>query len=114
MVPGTIFIFCPMMHFDSSQRELRWIAVNHGVMDGRSNDGQKVADGKREFIGELWLNTTPAMLRCAAWSVTLTLAVPRRAYRIHAATGRAHQLLLATDAGFRHGVLGRRIRHAGG
>jgi monofunctional biosynthetic peptidoglycan transglycosylase len=44
-----------LMQFDGSASEPRWVAVNDGVMGGRSVGGPALADGQLQFRGELSL-----------------------------------------------------------
>lgn len=44
-----------LIHFDDSAGEPRWVAVNDGVMGGRSTGGPEVAAGQLRFTGVLSL-----------------------------------------------------------
>ena len=44
-----------LMQFDGSASEPRWVAVNDGVMGGRSQGGPALVDGNLQFRGELSL-----------------------------------------------------------
>lgn len=90
-----------LMDFDNSTQEPRWIAVNDGVMGGRSSGGPTVGDGKLEFSGTLSLanNGGFSSVRSAGRSFDLsdgsTVVLRVRG------DGRRYQLRLATDARYR-------------
>lgn len=90
-----------LMNFDNSPQEPRWVAVNDGVMGGRSSGGPTVADGELEFSGELSLanNGGFSSVRSVGRDFDLsgTTAVVLRVR----GDGRRYQLRLATDARYR-------------
>lgn len=90
-----------VINFDDSPREPRWVAVNDGVMGGRSSGGPIIADGKMAFSGELSLanNGGFSSVRSVGRDFDLsdTTAVVLRVR----GDGRRYQLRLATDARFR-------------
>lgn len=90
-----------LMNFDNSSQEPRWIAVNDGVMGGRSSGGPKVADGKLEFSGALSLanNGGFSSVRSVGRDFDLTGA-SAVVLRVRG-DGRRYQLRLATDASYR-------------
>ncbi len=45
----------PLIEFNGSASEPRWVAVNDGVMGGRSQGGPALVDGQLQFRGELSL-----------------------------------------------------------
>jgi len=87
-----------LMEFDNSPQEARWVAVNDGVMGGRSSGGPTVADGKLEFSGELSLanNGGFSSVRSAGRDFDLSDA-SAVVLRVRG-DGRRYQLRLATDA----------------
>ena len=90
-----------LVNFDNSPQEPRWVAVNDGVMGGRSSGGPTVADGKLEFSGELSLanNGGFSSVRSVGRSFDLT-GVTEVLLRVRG-DGRRYQLRLATDARYR-------------
>lgn len=90
-----------LVSFEPGADEPRWVAVNDGVMGGRSRGGPEVADGRLRFAGELSLENN------GGFSSVRTLARDFD-FRDAAAVvmrvrgdGRSYQLRLATDARFR-------------
>ena len=90
-----------LMQFDNGPQEARWIAVNDGVMGGRSSGGPTVADGRMEFTGDLSLanNGGFASVRSAGRIFDLSDA-STVVLRVRG-DGRSYQLRLATDASYR-------------
>lgn len=91
----------PLFDFEAGPDEPRWVAVNDGVMGGRSRGGPEVADGRLTFSGVLSLANN------GGFSSVRTVG---RDYDFSGATavvmrvrgdGRPYQLRLATDARFR-------------
>ena len=91
----------PLISFGDSPREPRWVAVNDGVMGGRSSGGPTVANGNLEFRGELSLanNGGFASVRSVGRDFDLTGATAI-VLRVRG-DGRRYQLRLATDARYR-------------
>ena len=91
----------PLITFDADADEPRWVAVNDGVMGGRSRGGPEVKDGVLHFTGELSLanNGGFSSVRTVgrAYDFTDAEAVVLRVK----GDGRPYQLRLATDATFR-------------
>ena len=87
-----------LMTFDNTTQETRWVAVNDGVMGGRSSGGPKLIDGRLEFSGTLSLanNGGFASVRSVGRSFDLSDA-SRMVLRVRG-DGRQYQLRLATDA----------------
>ena len=87
-----------LVNFDNSPLEPRWVAVNDGVMGGRSSGGPTVADGKLEFSGKLSLanNGGFSSVRSVGHTFDLT-GVTEVLLRVRG-DGRRYQLRLATEA----------------
>lgn len=87
-----------LISFDGSPSEPRWVAVNDGVMGGRSKGGPAMADGHIQFRGELSLanNGGFSSIRTAGQAFDLTGA-EAVVLRVRG-DGRPYQLRLATDA----------------
>lgn len=87
-----------LIRFDGDPAEPRWLAVNDGVMGGRSQGGPAIADGRLQFRGHLSLanNGGFASVRAAgrAFDFSGAAAVLLRVR----GDGRPYQLRLATDA----------------
>lgn len=90
-----------LMQFDDGAGEPRWVAVNDGVMGGRSQGGPEVKGGALHFSGVLSLanNGGFSSVRTVGrnFDVTGAQAVVLRVK----GDGRTYQLRLATDARFR-------------
>lgn len=90
-----------LVSFDESPKEPRWIAVNDGVMGGRSSGSPTVENGELEFRGELSLanNGGFASVRSVGRDFDLSdgSVVVLRVW----GDGRRYQLRLATDARYR-------------
>jgi len=90
-----------LMQFDDGAGEPRWVAVNDGVMGGRSQGGPEVKGGALHFSGVLSLanNGGFSSVRTVGRSFDFTGA---RAVVLRVkGDGRTYQLRLATDARFR-------------
>lgn len=90
-----------LMQFDDGAGEPRWVAVNDGVMGGRSQGGPEVKDGALHFSGVLSLanNGGFSSVRTLGRSFDFT-GVQAVVLRVKG-DGRTYQLRLATDARFR-------------
>lgn len=90
-----------LINFDNSAQEPRWVAVNDGVMGGRSSGGPEVANGLLKFNGELSLqnnggfSSVRSVGRDFDFSDAATMVLRVRG------DGRRYQLRLATDANYR-------------
>jgi len=90
-----------LMDFDNSPQEPRWVAVNDGVMGGRSSGGPTVADGKLEFSGELSLANNGGFSSVRSVGRDFDLGdVTAVVLRVRG-DGRRYQLRLATAARYR-------------
>jgi NADH dehydrogenase [ubiquinone] 1 alpha subcomplex assembly factor 1 len=90
-----------LMNFDNSPQEPRWIAVNDGVMGGRSSGGPKIADGKLEFSGELSLANNGGFSSVRSVGRDFDLSGASAVVLRVRGDGRRYQLRLATDARYR-------------
>lgn len=90
-----------LMRFDDATDEPRWVAVNDGVMGGRSQGGPEVKGGALHFSGVLSLanNGGFSSVRTVGRSFDFTGA-QAVVLRVKG-DGRTYQLRLATDARFR-------------
>lgn len=86
------------MNFYNSPQEPRWIAVNDGVMGGRSSGGPKIADGKLEFSGELSLANNGGFSSVRSVGRDFDLGGAAAVVLRVRGEGRCYQLRLATDA----------------
>jgi len=87
--------------FDNAPGEPRWMALNDGVMGGRSSGSPKVAEGLLEFRGDLSLanNGGFSSVRTVGSGFDLT-GVSAVVLRVRG-DGRRYQLRLATDLAYR-------------
>ena len=90
-----------LMNFDDSPQEPRWIAVNDGVMGGRSSGGPTVADGQLEFSGELSLANNGGFSSVRSVGRDFDLGGASAVVLRVRGDGRRYQLRLATDARYR-------------
>jgi len=90
-----------LIAFDNSPQEPRWLAVNDGVMGGRSRGGPVLTDGQLQFSGEISLanNGGFSSVRTAGRDFDLRDASVV-VLRVRG-DGRRYQLRLATDARYR-------------
>jgi monofunctional biosynthetic peptidoglycan transglycosylase len=99
--PSTESAMRPLFNFEGSPSEPRWVAVNDGVMGGRSQGGPAVADGQLQFRGVLSLanNGGFSSIRTVGQSFDFSGA-SAVVLRVRG-DGRPYQLRLATDARYR-------------
>ena len=90
-----------LMNFDNSPQEARWIAVNDGVMGGRSSGGPRVADGQLEFAGELSLANNGGFASVRSVGRDFDLSDASQVVLRVRGDGRRYQLRLATDVRYR-------------
>ena len=88
----------PLMTFDDSQQEPRWVAMNDGVMGGRSSGGPTVADGQMEFSGDLSLVNNGGFSSVRTVGRDFDLSDASEVVLRVRGDGRRYQLRLATDA----------------
>ncbi|MBP6597492.1 MAG: CIA30 family protein [Arenimonas sp.] len=91
----------PLIGFDGSPNEPRWVSVNDGVMGGLSQGGPEIVGGQLRFRGVLSLANSGGFS---------SIRTAGRAFDLDGATqvvlrvrgdGRTYQLRLATSARFR-------------
>ena len=87
-----------LINFDNSQQEPRWIALNDGVMGGRSSGAPMVADGKLEFSGELSLANNGGFSSVRSVGRDFDLSGATVVVLRIRGDGRRYQLRLATEA----------------
>ncbi len=90
-----------LMNFDDSPQEPRWVAVNDGVMGGRSSGSPQVANGKLEFSGELSLANNGGFSSVRSVGHDFDLGDASAIVLRVRGDGRRYQLRLATDARYR-------------
>jgi monofunctional biosynthetic peptidoglycan transglycosylase len=90
-----------LMNFDDGPEEARWIAVNDGVMGGRSSGGPRVAGGQLEFTGELSLANNGGFSSVRSVGRDFDLSDASNVVLRVRGDGRRYQLRLATDARYR-------------
>ena len=90
-----------LIKFDESANEPRWVAVNDGVMGGRSTGGPRVAGGKLEFTGELSLANNGGFASVRSVGAAFDLGGATAVVLRVRGDGRRYQLRLATDASYR-------------
>lgn len=87
-----------LMNFDGSPQEVSWVAVNDGVMGGRSSGGSTMVDGRLEFSGTLSLTNNGGFSSVRSVGRSFDLSdVSHVVLRVRG-DGRRYQLRLATDA----------------
>lgn len=91
----------PLINFDGSPQEPRWVAVNDGVMGGLSRGGPVVADGQMEFSGELSLANNGGFSSVRSVGRSFDLSDVATVVLCVLGDGRRYQLRLATDARYR-------------
>ncbi|HEX5305592.1 MAG TPA: CIA30 family protein [Dyella sp.] len=87
-----------LMQFDHRPQEPRWIAVNDGVMGGRSTGGPALADGLLEFSGMLSLANNGGFSSVRSVGSDFDLSDATAVVLRVRGDGRRYQLRLATDA----------------
>ena len=90
-----------LMSFDNGPQEARWVAVNDGVMGGRSSGGPTVADGRLEFSGTLSLANNGGFSSVRSVGRNFDLSDASHIVLRVRGDGRRYQLRLATDARYR-------------
>lgn len=90
-----------LMDFAADADEPRWIAVNDGVMGGRSRGGPAVADGVLVFAGELSLENNGGFSSARTVGRTYDFSGADAVVLRVRGDGRRYQLRLATDASYR-------------
>lgn len=90
-----------LMQFDQRPQEPRWIAVNDGVMGGRSTGGPTLVDGLLEFNGTLSLANNGGFSSVRSVGRDFDLSDATAVVLRLRGDGRRYQLRLATDARYR-------------
>jgi monofunctional biosynthetic peptidoglycan transglycosylase len=90
-----------LIQFDGSATEPRWVAVNDGVMGGRSQGGPAMVDGHLQFRGDLSLANNGGFSSTRTVGQTFDFSGASTAVLRVRGDGRPYQLRLATDARFR-------------
>lgn len=91
----------PIINFDNSPQEPHWIAVNDGVMGGRSSGGAALVDRQLQFSGELSLENNGGFSSIRSVGRNFDFSdVSELCLRVRG-DGRRYQLRLATDASYR-------------
>ena len=90
-----------LMNFDDSPQEARWVAVNDGVMGGRSSGGPTLVDGRLEFSGTLSLANNGGFSSVRSVGRDFDLSDASHVVLRVRGDGRRYQLRLATDARYR-------------
>ncbi|HET6430594.1 CIA30 family protein [Dyella sp.] len=90
-----------LMQFDSLPSEPRWIAVNDGVMGGRSTGGPALVDGALVFRGTLSLANNGGFSSVRSTGRDFDLSDATAVVLRVRGDGRRYQLRLATDARYR-------------
>lgn len=91
----------PLISFDADANEPRWVAVNDGVMGGRSRGGPEVKGGVLHFTGELSLANNGGFSSVRTVGRRYDFSGAQAVVLRVKGDGRAYQLRLATDATFR-------------
>lgn len=87
-----------LVTFDNSSQEPNWVAVNDGVMGGRSSGSPTVADGILSFNGELSLENNGGFSSVRSVGRDFDLSGLSKVVLRVRGDGRRYQLRLATDA----------------
>ena len=91
----------PLFNFDNSPQEPRWVAVNDGVMGGRSSGTAVVVDGQLQFSGVLSLENNGGFASVRSVGHEFDLGDATTVVLRMRGDGRRYQLRLATDARYR-------------
>lgn len=87
-----------LLNFSNSLLEPRWVAVNDGVMGGRSSGCAVVADGQLLFSGEVSLLNNGGFASVRSVGQLFDLSGATQVVLRIRGDGRRYQLRLATDA----------------
>lgn len=91
----------PLITFKPQADEPRWIAVNDGVMGGRSEGGPEVRDGVLHFTGTLSLANNGGFSSVRTVGRDFDFTGAKNVVLRVRGDGRRYQLRLATEARFR-------------
>ncbi len=87
-----------LMNFDNGAQQVRWFALNDGVMGGLSSGGPKLVDGTLEFSGTLSLANNGGFSSVRSAGRDFDLSDASTVILRVRGDGRQYQLRLATDA----------------
>ncbi|MEO5961887.1 MAG: CIA30 family protein [Thermomonas sp.] len=87
-----------LINFDDSPQEPSWVAVNDGVMGGRSSGSPLVVGGRLQFSGELSLENNGGFASVRSVGRDFDLSDAATVVIRVRGDGRRYQLRLATDA----------------
>lgn len=90
-----------LVDFENSPNGAHWVAVNDGVMGGRSIGGATIADGKLQFSGKLSLANNGGFSSVRSAGRHFDLSDASAVILRVRGDGRRYQLRLATDASYR-------------
>lgn len=90
-----------LINFDNSPQEPGWVAINDGVMGGRSSGGAVVAGGQLQFSGSLSLENNGGFASVRSVGRAFDLSGATAVVLRVRGDGRRFQLRLATDARYR-------------
>lgn len=90
-----------LISFDGSPTEPRWVAVNDGVMGGRSQGGPALSDGHLQFRGELSLANNGGFSSVRTVGEEFDFSGATAVVLRVRGDGRPYQLRLATAARYR-------------
>jgi monofunctional biosynthetic peptidoglycan transglycosylase len=90
-----------LMNFEAGTDEPRWVAVNDGVMGGRSRGGPEVAGGVLRFSGVLSLENNGGFSSARTLGRDFDFSGADALVLRVRGDGRRYQLRLATDASYR-------------
>ena len=90
-----------LVNFDNNPEEPHWIALNDGVMGGRSSGGPTISEGKLEFTGLLSLANNGGFSSVRSVGREFDLSDVAAVVISVRGDGRRYQLRLATDAHYR-------------
>lgn len=90
-----------LIDFDGDSSEPRWVAVNDGVMGGRSSGVPTVKDGMLEFSGTLSLENNGGFSSVRTVDYAVNLSNAKAVVLRVRGDGRRYQLRLATNAKYR-------------
>ena len=90
-----------LINFDNSPQEPRWVALNDGVMGGRSSGSAVVEGGQLQFSGALSLENNGGFASVRSVGRHFDLSGGTAVVLRVRGDGRRYQLRLATDARYR-------------
>jgi monofunctional biosynthetic peptidoglycan transglycosylase len=91
----------PLLEFAELEREPRWVAVNDGVMGGRSQGGPELRDGQLHFSGTLSLANNGGFSSVRSAGARYDLSGGKALVLRVKGDGRSYQLRLATGLRYR-------------